>query len=237
LRQHESRDKIKEVKIRRDADFGDCKIMNKKNNHVYRHGLFNRIFHWVMAGCILILLFTGVLPVLGVKFEWIEIHWIAGSVLTVIVIIHIIKSSSLQKYKSMWVTIKEIKGFVAVDRKVKGGKYSLEQKMMHHGMTFFSLISILTGFLMLLKLDTPFWDRDPFIFTADVWGIIYLLHGISTLFFVSFIMLHIYFSLRPEKLFYTRSMIKGWITKDEYNENHDPIKWKLEELNKKENKE
>ena len=131
--------------------------------------------------------------------------------------------------------MEDVKEFLSFKKDIKGGKYSFEQKMMHHGMTFFTLMSIITGFIMLLKIDTPFWQRDPFIFSADVWGIIYLFHGISTLFFISFIMLHVYFSLRPEKRFYTRSMIKGWITKKEYNENHDVERWKPEEIVQKKN--
>ncbi len=78
---------------------------------------------------------------------------------------------------------------------------------------------------MLLKIDTPFWERDPFIFEADTWGLIYVLHGVSTLLFVSSIMLHIYFSLRPEKSHYLRSMFKGYLTEEEYKEHHDPEKW------------
>jgi len=40
---------------------------------------------------------------------------------------------------------------------------------------------------------------------------------------------HLYFTLRPEKLFYLRSMIKGWISEDEHSENHDPERWAPDE--------
>ena len=36
---------------------------------------------------------------------------------------------------------------------------------------------------------------------------------------------HIYFALRPEKIFYTRSMVSGWMSEDELAANHDPAKW------------
>ncbi|MBT6960197.1 MAG: cytochrome b/b6 domain-containing protein, partial [Rhodospirillaceae bacterium] len=41
----------------------------------------------------------------------------------------------------------------------------------------------------------------------------------------SLIMLHVYFGVRPEKLFYLRSMVFGWITREELEKNHDPEQW------------
>ncbi len=41
------------------------------------------------------------------------------------------------------------------------------------------------------------------------------------------IMAHVYFAVRPEKWWMTRSMIKGWITREEYLEHYDPELWKL----------
>lgn len=199
--------------------------MEENNKHVIRHSLISRVFHWLMAACILTLLATGLLPVLEIKFEWVEPHWIAGLILTFCVLVHVFKSLSPRKIKSMWVSISDIREFIADGGKVRGGKYSLEQKLMHHGITLFSLVSLITGWLMLLKIDTPFWERNPFIFGADTWGIIYVLHGLSTLMFVSSVMMHVYFSLRPEKSHYLRSMFKGWMTREEYNENHDPDRW------------
>jgi hypothetical protein len=35
------------------------------------------------------------------------------------------------------------------------------------------------------------------------------------------LILHVYFALRPEKLFFTRSMIVGWITGEEYRKTFD----------------
>lgn len=200
--------------------------MEENKEHVVRHSLISRIFHWLMAICILTLLATGLLPVLGANFEWVEPHWIAGVALTIAVLIHIVRSLNPRKIKSMWISISDVKEFISSAGHVRGGKYSLEQKLMHHGITLFSLVSLVTGWIMLLKIDTPFWERDPFIYSADTWGLIYVLHGLSTLLFVSSIMLHIYFSLRPEKSHYLRSMFKGWLTKEEYNKNHDPDRWK-----------
>jgi formate dehydrogenase subunit gamma len=43
------------------------------------------------------------------------------------------------------------------------------------------------------------------------------------------VMIHIYFALRPEKLLYTRAMIRGSITRAEYEEHHDPKRWQVNE--------
>jgi hypothetical protein len=42
------------------------------------------------------------------------------------------------------------------------------------------------------------------------------------------VMVHIYFAVRPEKLWITRSMIRGWITRHELNDHHDPRQWQGE---------
>ncbi|MCP5381198.1 MAG: cytochrome b/b6 domain-containing protein [Kordiimonadaceae bacterium] len=213
--------------MKKGADFSEKILMEKNEDRIIRHGSVSRVFHWLMAACILTLLATGLLPVLGFKFEWVEPHWIAGIALTIAVLIHLFRSLSPKKLKSMWISVTDIRDFIESRGTVLGGKYSLEQKLMHHAITLFSLISLITGWLLLLKIDTPFWQRNPFIFQAETWGIIYVFHGLSTLIFVSSIMLHIYFSLRPEKSMYLRSMFKGWITRDEFNKNHDPNRWDI----------
>ena len=46
---------------------------------VPRHSLVARAFHWVMAISMFALLITAFLPKVGVKFDWVTYHWIAGS--------------------------------------------------------------------------------------------------------------------------------------------------------------
>jgi len=78
---------------------------------------------------------------------------------------------------------------------------------------------------MMVKIETPFWQRDPYFFTASTWGIIYLLHGLAAVILITVIMLHVYFALRPEKRCYLRSMITGLITREMFEKNHDPERW------------
>ena len=42
-----------------------------------------------------------------------------------------------------------------------------------------------------------------------------LLIGIFTLLAVTLVIIHVYFSLLPEKHMYLRAMVKGWITREE----------------------
>ena len=49
-----------------------------------------RLFHWVMAGAMFVLLVTAFFPIVGIQFAWVTWHWIAGLVLTGAIIYHII---------------------------------------------------------------------------------------------------------------------------------------------------
>ena len=93
-------------------------------------------------------------------------------------------------------------------------------------MSLLVLITIVTGLLMMVKVDTPLWERNPYWLSDDTWGIIYIFHGLSALGLITMIMIHVYFALRPEKLMYTRAMIKGWLTNEEFMTHHDPGKWR-----------
>ena len=81
---------------------------------------------------------------------------------------------------------------------------------------------------MFMQIASPFWERTNSM-PEDQLGLMFLLHGLSTLALVALSAVHIYFALRPEKLFYTRSMISGWISEDEMAANHDTGRWSPEE--------
>ena len=42
---------------------------------------------------------------------------------------------------------------------------------------------------------------------------------------VGLVMAHVYFAVRPEKWWITKSMLLGWITRRQYLEHHDPQRW------------
>lgn len=199
---------------------------SSEGRRVVRHEMVDRLFHWVMAAAVLVLIFTGVAPIIGLRIAWLNIHWIAGLVLTFIVVFHIIRSLFWQDFKSMILGPRDFAEPFDSDR--RPGKYSFEQKGMHWAVTVVVLLVIVTGLLMFMQIDTPFWDRTNSM-PEDTLGLVFLLHGLSTLALVALAAVHIYFALRPEKIFYTRSMITGWISEQEMADNHDTTKWSPKE--------
>ena len=199
---------------------------SSEGRRVLRHETVDRLFHWIMAGSILLLILTGVAPIIGLRIAWLNWHWIAGLVLTFVVIFHIVRSLFWQDFKSMILGPRDFGE--PFDSAKKPGKYTFEQKGMHWAVTVVVLAVIVTGLLMFIQIDTPFWNRTNSMPESQL-GLVFLLHGLSTLALVALAATHIYFALRPEKLFYTRSMISGWISEDEMTANHDTSRWSPKE--------
>lgn len=200
-----------------------------------RHGLPARIFHWVMATAMIVLLLTGFLPILGVQFSWVTPHWIAGLVLVAAIFFHIIHAS-MRGLDSMWITRRDLVDGWLATRQVFGfsqpapgkpGKNPFENKLFHHATALATLVVMVTGLLMMVRVDTPLWTRNPYLLTDEAWGWIYVLHGASSVAFITLIMTHLYFAIRPEKRWITLSMIVGWIPRDRYLQYYDPRRWLL----------
>lgn len=199
---------------------------SSEGTKVNRHEPVDRVFHWVMAISIFVLMITGIFPIIGIEFSWLTIHWITGLVLTATVVFHIVRSLFWQDIKTMWFTARDLKE--PFDSSVKPGKYSVAQKCLHATITVLTLFVIGSGIAMFAVIDTPWWDRSNALAESTL-GWVFLIHGLTTLALVGVVCLHIYFGLRPEKLFYTRSMFKGWISEEELKANHDPDQWSPEE--------
>ena len=201
---------------------------------VLRHRLAERLFHWSMAVCMLVLLATGFLPVMGLKFAWVDPHWIAGVILTVLVLFHIVRALFFLTASNIWIRWREFAGSVSATTteavggprlKRKIGKYSVGQKAFHHAVAVVVLVAIVTGLIMMIGIDGPFWERNPFIISESARGLVFVLHGFAGLISITMILVHIYFAVRPEKLYMTRSMLRGWISREEFEQNHDPDLW------------
>lgn len=201
---------------------------------VQRHRLADRLFHWLMAASMLALLVTGFLPILGVKFAWVDPHWIAGVILTVLVLFHTVRALLILDWTHIWIrwrefvdaaraTTEEALGGSRVRKRI--GKYSVGQKAFHHGVAIVALAVIVTGLVMMVGIDGPFWERDPLFMSEGTRGVVFVIHGFAGLFSIMMIMVHIYFAVRPEKRYMTRSMIRGWISREEYEDHHDPERW------------
>ncbi len=213
---------------------GTARISAQVPERVARHSLGARLFHLIMAIAMLALLFTAFLPKVGVKFPWVEYHWIAGIILTVSIIYHIFHATFWLDFWSIWPdkedredAVRRIK--LALGQSAppprKFAKYPLENKLYHLVVMLAGLTAVLTGVFMMKRVETPFFTRNPYIFGDMTWGWMYVLHGLAGVGFVALVTVHIYFAIRPEKLFITKSMIFGWITREQYLEHHDPQRW------------
>ncbi|MDX1405485.1 MAG: cytochrome b/b6 domain-containing protein [Woeseiaceae bacterium] len=193
---------------------------------VKRHELIDRVMHWVMAISIIALVITGVLPIIGIEFAWLTLHWISGLILTAAVLYHIVRSVLQKDLMAVWISADDFKE--PFDENIKPGKYSLAQKGMHAAVTIATLLVIVSGLFMFAMIDTPWWDRTNALSESTL-GWMFFIHGLSTLGLIALIVFHLYFTLRPEKLFYLRSMVKGWISEEELSANHDPERWVTDE--------
>jgi cytochrome b subunit of formate dehydrogenase len=205
-------------------------------DRIVRHALPDRLLHWGSAACVLILLGTAFLPIAGVEFGWVTIHWITGLVLAAAVLLHIVRVAARGTWGAMWLGRADLADALDVARAALRrsfparlpGKYSVAQKLIHHAFAIVVLTTIVTGSFMLLRIDTPWWRRNPYLFGDETWGIVYVLHGLAALMLVTMVMMHVYFALRPEKLKFTRAMILGWITRRELDEHHDKERWRVD---------
>lgn len=207
---------------------------------VKRHLLADRLYHWLMAVSVLTLMATAFLPISGIKFEWLTIHWITGIVLALLVIIHIVRALIWQDWRAMLIDGADIRNGVRAARRTfggggvlpgKSGKYKILQKLYHLAAAILVLSIVASGLLMLLKIDTPWWKRDPYWFDGDTWGVIYSIHGFAAMAMITLVMIHIYFALRPEEWWLTRSMFRGFVTRKEYLDHCDSSRWNASDKN------
>ncbi len=206
---------------------------------VVRHTAPSRAFHWLMAIAMFALLITAFFPLVGIQFPWVTIHWIAGLGLVATIMYHIVHSVFWQDLRSMWFGRNEVKQGVAQLKQFfsrsakaqdeKPGKYPLDHRLYHHAIAVISVAAIATGLLMMVRVDTPFWARNPYLLSDGIWGIVYVVHGIAGVGLITMVMAHVYFAIRPEKWWMTRSMFQGWVYRREYLAHHDPKKWVAKE--------
>jgi formate dehydrogenase subunit gamma len=200
---------------------------------IERHNLAARLFHWVMAASMFVLLFTAFLPIAGVRFPWVQWHWMAGLVLIASILFHIIHASFFLDFWSIWVGPSDIPEFKAeILRELghdvpgpKSGKYPLGNRLYHLAIVVTGLSVVATGLFMMKRVRTPLFVRDPYILSDSTWGLTYVTHGLAGVGLVGLVIAHVYFAVRPEKWWITKSMLVGWITRRQYLEHHEPSRW------------
>jgi len=203
-------------------------------DRIDRHSLAARLFHWIMAASMFALLITAFLPKIGVKFDWVTYHWIAGIVLIASILFHIIHASFFLEFWSIWPDKADLEDAGRRLKRFMGqpappprrfAKYPLENKMYHGVIVLTGLTVAITGFFMMFRVRTPFFTRNPYMFGDMTVGLMYVLHGLAGVGLIALIAIHVYFAVRPEKLDITKSMIFGSMSREHYVEHHDPRRW------------
>ena len=201
---------------------------------IERHTLWARIFHWVMAAAMLVLLVTGFFPIVGIQFGWVTIHWIAGIVLTISILYHIVHATFYLDFWSIWILpddmdeavqrVKRQMGHEAGEIK-KHGKYPLDHKLYHTAVMLAGLAVIGTGLVMMFRIENALIPRNAYLLSDATWGLMYALHGLGAVLFVMLTLTHIYFAVRPDKFWLTKAMLFGSVDREHYLDHHDPQRW------------
>ena len=205
---------------------------------IERHTLAARLFHWIMAASMLVLLVTGFFPIIGIQFAWVTIHWIAGVVLTISIIYHIVHASFYLDFWSIWIlpedmaeAVKRVKRQLGQDvgEVKKHAKYPLDHKLYHTAVMLAGLAVIGTGIVMMFRIENSLVSRNAYLLAEETWGLMYSLHGLGAVLFVMLTLTHIYFAVRPDKIWLTKSMIFGSVDREQYLAHHDPSRWSVSE--------
>ncbi|WP_163271002.1 cytochrome b/b6 domain-containing protein [Chelativorans alearense] len=179
-----------------------------------RHRFADRLFHWGMAACVILLGATAFLPILGYRFDWVPLHWTAGVALALFVLFHLFRVFFIH---GVWEMVPRGDDIREIGRATRGAgrealseaKYDAFQKGFHLTAATTVLVLLATGLIMLAKIDTTFWRRDPSILTDYTWGIIYVIHAAAALVLLFLFILHVYFALLPEHRSFLSAMISG----------------------------
>ncbi|MFB6196777.1 MAG: cytochrome b/b6 domain-containing protein [Halobacteriaceae archaeon] len=222
-------------------------------DEVQRFTMAQRASHWIMAISIFLLLFSGfaimntattIKLIPGVS--WLTIHIVAAIVLIGYVLFHVghvaYKGTwgemwfGLRDVKDLWLRFKNLIGMT--DEYPRQFKYPSAQKFLHWSVTAASLGVILTGFVLLRRVNLqPLWSATrEFTFlgvkfglgTSDAAGLVswsFVLHDLFAVSIFALIIGHVYFALRPNEWPITQSMITGRVPVEHYAEKYSPESW------------
>jgi cytochrome b subunit of formate dehydrogenase len=160
----------------------------------------------------------------------------AGLVLTGAIIYHIIHATFFLDFWSIWIGPRDVPEFKAeilreLGHEVEGpksGKYPLGNRLYHLAILVVGLSAAGTGITMMSRVRTPLFTRNPYLLLDATWSWIYIVHGLAGVGLVGLVIAHVYFAIRPEKWWITKSMIFGWVTRRQYLEHHDLQRWKVQ---------
>jgi cytochrome b561 len=81
---------------------------------IVRHSLVDRVFHWVTAACVLILLATAFLPIVGLRFSWLALHWMTGVVLSAALAFHLVRGLIWQRVRDVTIDGSDLRDAAAI---------------------------------------------------------------------------------------------------------------------------
>ena len=127
-----------------------------------------------MAAAMFTLLVTAFLPIAGIKFAWVTWHWAAGLVLSGSILFHV---DSRHVVARLLVDLggparhSRTEGGSAAGARAttcagpRPGKYPLGNRLYHLAIVLAGLSVVATGLFMMMRVRTPFFTRDPYIFS------------------------------------------------------------------------
>ena len=160
-----------------------------------------------------------------------QIHWIAGLVLTVSIVYHIIHASFWLDFWSIWLNKEDASEAITRFKRAMGGARRRRARPRNIRGTTRCITRpsccrrsrpCRPGLFMMNRVETPLFVRNPYLFSDTTWGVMYVLHGLSGIGLVGLTIAHIYFAIRPEKLWITKGMVFGDISRQEFLQHHDP---------------
>ena len=202
---------------------------------ILRHSLAARFFHWSTSAAMFVLLVTAFFPIVGLTFDWVPWHYWSGMIFTALIAWHVVHTAVWLDFWSIWAGPKDVPEFRALLLRETGriadaprpAKYPLGNQLYHWILTLVGLLVIVTGLLMMFRIDTPFFAHDQYLIGERAWGWVYVLHGLVGVSLVGLVAAHVYFALRPDHWWLTKAMIFGWITRRQYLEHHEPSRWRV----------
>lgn len=174
-----------------------------------RHKWPDRSFHWTMAVLVFVLTGTAFLPILGLRFDWVPIHWISGLLLIAAILFHLYRALLVHGIRTMIPTAGDLRAALGKGGVEDAAKYDLGQKLYHWSVAAVILALAVSGAIMLAKIDTPLWRRDPAILSDGDWGLVYVCHGAASMLLIFFLILHVYFAFLPEHRRLLAAMVLG----------------------------
>lgn len=243
-----------------DGDDGEPKeevmesLKNQGVDEVHRFTTTQRASHWIMAISVFLLMLSGFVmmnpnfTIRGIAgVSWLDIHIIFSIVFIGYFVFHIGHVAYKGTWMEMWFGRRDIedqlvrlKNFVGIsDEYPRQFKYPSAQKLLHLGVAVLSIGVIVTGLVLLRRVEVPYlWGYTrEFTFlgiefglrTGDAsWGLVtwsFVLHDLAAILLVALVIGHIYFAIRPDEWPVSKSMVTGTIPVETYAEKYSPRSW------------